>query len=793
MISTLNTLIRRNGIHLGFIFLLSYLVFDLLIPYTSSFALLLTSISWILGPVALGIVFSSKCQPRYTILIYSSMLISICIVSAWLPKVNRPGDASEAVSYGSFSGVGPSTTTLLFGLLILISILFSFILFVTQLRSLRKHDVVDTQLPLSIDVSKHSKGFNNSKLLLQVFVVLLTCPFFEGVITSLRNVSTGLDFDSQQISAWFDFASQGKVPMRDFWFPYNGMIYFQDGLIGYFLIWFSLVLTGFLLISIQSRDNMYRERFLFLFLVMIMITNYQVISVRYIFPLVALLYLIHNWRRNNFSPLPSLPFAFSLWMSPEVSAFLLVFYVCSLGLVTYGFWLRRDRSLHQLLRSAIFVLVSVVSQAFFLVRTGSAENNLLLLLKPLESIQYSFSPLLGLNFEITSDLSKLLRIFLYTTVLFVWTFSIAQFLSFLRTRNIPYLFSSLQLLLISTFGVMLLQKELIRGGMTLWVSSLLTLSLLVAIPNLLYPNEAYIKRVNLFSQRFSVDTLVFQILLGLALLAFATPVLSGSFTQIFRSPQQIKHLVNETLANPTRDILQSADWNLARKEINKELGREVGSNTLDLIRNDFFVLGDRPDFYRALSNSPYWIMSSYNMSPIREQNKVLREIKLRNPTYLIVDKRPQALVFDGIQSAVRLYPVYQYLIPRYSLFAEYSTFDILKRTESIPNLNYWTNLLGKEINLGFLPAAATQPLDNCGKNSHEKCGRFVEISPELEGNFRIQASCPNDQFFVVLAKKKSEVPNWISLDRLWFWSSACSVKLPDGMSLAERTLGDYLY
>jgi len=741
----------------------------------------------------MGIMFFERMTWRLTCSIYILMLSLILTAAKTLPKINLPGDAREAVSYGSFSGVGPSRTSILFALLTLIGATIGLIQFLIESRFLRTEIKVSHQPTFSLRSPSETHSLNHSKLFLRFFVILVTCPFFEGVLPSLRKVSTGIDFDSQQISAWFDFAAQGKTPMKDFWFPYNGMMIFQDGLLGYILIWLSLMTTGFMLISLQHINNMYKERFLFFIMVMILMSNYQVIAVRYFFPLVALLYLIHQWRIQAFSPLRSVPFAMSIWMSPEVSAFLFVFFLFAWAVITYKLWSLRCKHLLLMVQTVFIVSVSLIIQTLTLIRRGALENTLQLLLKPLESIQLGFSPILGLNFELSVDKTQIFRMAIYSTVLILWAHSISRFLSNYKSQKIDHISRSLQLLLVSSFGMTLLQKEMVRGGLTLWIASILTLSLAVLIPELLFPKLNYVKSIIFRNFKFSLDLLKLQILTGFALLAFATPVAAGSSTQVFRSPQQFKFLLTQMYSTDISQVFLHSNWSLAGEEIRKNIENEIGIRYAKTVQNDFFVLGDRPDFYRGLSENPYWIMSTYNMSPIREQKRILNEISLRNPTYVIVDKRQQALTFDGISTQVRLYSLYQYLIPRYTPLAQFDSIDILKLSTSGPNLRYWSNLLGTDVNLGYLPSAATVPVEGCDSDVNARCGLFLKVTPKLEGDFQVRATCPKSEFTISFMKKSSAEPNWISLDRLWFWSDECSVNLPNGFSLTKLKRGQYLY
>jgi hypothetical protein len=761
-----------------------YLIFDLLIPYTSPYALMMTTACWILIPTLIAIRLSIGLKKRYLILIILLELSFIWVANRLTRAGNVPGDASEAVSFGAFTGVGPASANNYFTIILFANLLLAiFIIFLQSKISKPQNLGAPTNILEGIGVKTPSKALEMS---LVFILVCLTSPYFEGVIPNLRLLTTAPDFDSQQIHAWFDYASRGFVPMKDFWFPYNGMIHLQDGLLGYFAIWLILILIGVSLYRFVLLNTSYFVSLFLLVLIMVLSINYPVISVRYFFPFVALLLACLGLSHKRFSVIYFLPLAVSLWMSPEIAVIVYLLFIVALT-INAVHTLKIDRSYKWPVKALVVLTASLILQAIYLAINNSLSNLMLFLSKPNETIQYGFSPLQGLRFELSRDLNQNFRVVLFLIVILLFAVSIANVVRVLITKT-P-ITDEIYMLMVGCFSLSLLQKELVRGGLTLWIAALLVMST-VSIVKSKTGSEFYDSRNRNFIH--SMLQVKSYVVVGILLLIFATPVLAGSFTQVARSPQQVKFLVKEFSNGNLSEIFFNSNWNLASFNLEKSLQSTLGNQTTELIKNDFFILGDRPDIYRALSEKPYWLVSQYNMSPIREQRKIISEITKRNPGYLIVDKRAEALSFDGIASPVRLYAIYQFLTPRFELYRSYDTFDLLiAKNDGTVDYEYWNGLLGSTIDLGSLPLAATKP-KSC-QLENQDCGDFLRIGPRTDQVQEIPVLCGDTRYTLRFNAIPRGENGWISLNRLWFWDSECSAILSSNVVGFKGQLGNYLY
>jgi hypothetical protein len=761
-----------------------YLIFDLLIPYTSPYALMMTTVCWILIPTLIAIRSSAGLRNRYVALIILLEISFIWLAGRFTREGNVSGDASEAVSFGAFIGIGPTSVNNYFTTILLANLLLAIFIVFLQTKISKTQNVVEQRKTINgIVLRPQSKAL---EVLLVFVLIFLTSPYFEGIVPNLRLLTTATDFDSQQIHAWYDYASRGFVPMKDFWFPYNGMIFLQDGLLGYFAIWFILILVGVSLYRFVLLNSNYPVSLSLLALIMVLSINYPVISVRYFFPFVALLLACLGMSQKRFSVIYFLPLAISLWMSPEIAVVVYLLFIIALA-INFIHISNIDRSVKSTIKPLMLVTASLVSEAIYLATNKSLSNLVLFLSKPNETIQYGFSPLQGLRFEPSRDISQNFRVALFFVVILLFAVSTANVVRLLITKrpvtNEIYIFMA------GCFSISLLQKELVRGGLTLWIAVLLVLST-VGILKLMTESNFDNSQKRIIAH--SVLQIKTYVVVGVFLLIFSTPVLAGSFTQIARSPQQVKFLVKEFSNGNLGDIFLNSNWNSSNANLAKTLQATLGIETIKLIKNDFFILGDRPDIYRALSQKPYWLMSQYNMSPIREQKKIILEIENRNPSFLIVDKRAEALSFDGIASPVRLYAIYQFLTPKFQLYRSYDSFDLLiAKNNGLVDYEYWNGLLGSTIDLGSLPLAATKPR-NCQLEKQE-CGDFLRIEPRLGQVQEVPVICGGRRYTLRFNSIPQGESGWISLNRLWFWDSKCSVILSSNVVEVKGLLGSYLY
>jgi hypothetical protein len=761
-----------------------YLGFDLLIPYTSSYALMMTTACWVFIPVAIALRSSLGTSYQYFALILLLELVIIWTASRVTRAGSTSGDASEAVSYGTFIGIGPSSASEYFYLIVFGSLLFSALIFFFLNKFTGARKMYSTEANL-VDVSGKTRS-KPLEIVSLFFLVLLTCPYFEGILPNLKLFTTSPDFDSQQIHAWFDYASRGFVPMKDFWFPYNGMIHIQDGLIGYLSIWLILIVVGLILYKFVLLNSNRFTSSLLLLLTMILASNYPVITARYFFPFASLLLACYGLSQKKFSYIHYAPLSASLWMSPEVAIVVYFLFIVSVGvhlIISKGTLI----PLNHIFKACAAVTISLLIEIFMLASNKSLFNLVTFLSKPSETIQYGFSPIQGIRFNLSRDLNQNFRMMIFLLVIMVFVISTANMIRLLINR-IP-ITNEIYLFMVGIFSMTLLQKEIVRGGPTLWITALLVLStvgiLARDIPSTFSDLED--KSFKDIITRTKIYSVV-----GISLLMFATPVLAGTFTQVARSPQQVKYLAKEFTSGALSDIYSHSDWRTANANLKNGLYSVLGVDTANLIEDNFFILGDRPDMYRALSSKPYWLISQYNMSPIREQNKVIDEIVKRKPRYLVVDKRPEALSFDGVASSIRLYKIYQFLIPRYELYKSYATFDLMVAKEGSSNsFEYWNVLLGNSLDLGSIPAAATEP-EVCDSNTL-KCGTFIKLSQPNTQLQNLTVTCRKTDYVVNFNPITRGREGWISLDRLWFWGDNCSVDLALNPNKFRGQLGSYLY
>jgi len=200
------------------------------------------------------------------------------------------------------------------------------------------------------------------------------------------------------------------------------------------------------------------------------------------------------------------------------------------------------------------------------------------------------------------------------------------------------------------------------------------------------------------------------------------------------------------------------------------LRREFGWNP----QQQIFVPGDDPVFYILLGTSPPYVASTYNASPIREQQRVLQWLHDRRPRFVIWN--PSKAYFDEVPHVVRLPLIYQYVVENYHQVKTVAQYQILieNRDHAETDPLYWRQQLGTHLDLGHIPRlTAASGYRNCPGNSPAECQSVVLVrfpDSSAPGKVVLTLESPSGPFEVAFDKVAGTKECIIDLDRLWFRS-----------------------
>jgi hypothetical protein len=750
--------------------LLLYGLVDRLIPYNSPTPLIAIGSIGVLLPLAIIQLTRNLTSIFHTSIILIIFVVLVKLFFIYGPNGANYSDGKTSISYGTYIGLSPLVVNIrLLFILILVTL---FAIYFAWFAMREKSKVKDSTRALDAPEIPNTKIAS-----LQIWFVLasvaICTPFLEGQIQALTQVVSPLDFDSQQINAWFDFKSQGFTEMKDFWFPYGGMIWVQDGLLGIVLRWALLsVLIIMLLNYFLVGKRSYRQQSAYLTVAVLLIINYPIISIRYVFPLIALLVFFNlkkvESRKTKLTK--SLPLAISIWLSPEMALFVI-------GLSSFGLILKRfnrmDESYDKSFQIWTFPIISFLVLISTQFQSGQLANTVHLLLHSREILEYGFSPFLAFQFDFSVDYLTLFRLSIVALSLMVLIRSTSYFLvsaldSQLTSYALNNFFTGLYLLF-------LIQKEMSRGGMTLWVAILigLSISLLLEIQD----KVVLIHKFNTKLHETARETLGVLSVLTILIVLFATPVGAGTFTTILRAPQQAKVFLNDIFNFEIDEVLLHSAWMKEDQKSLEKLKIQFGPFFQDLLSDTPYILGDRPDIYRALGKKPYWAISQYNLSPKSAQEKVLAQIKERNPKFVLVDRNVSAQNFDNVPSSLRNPIIYRHIVENYSFLGTFGDIDLYERSGKIEDLIGWRNLLGGSLDVSALPLIVSKP-SACSDLSDANCKEYLKFRLGGIGNLKLDFNCSGMRYSLTSSSHllKPGVDYWFPLNNVWFWDTTCNIE-----------------
>lgn len=756
---------------------LLYLLADLAVPYNSSTPLLIISSVGVILPLFVFLITNSLIPKLKSISIYLLFFLSIKLFFLFGPNVANYSDGKTSISYGTYIGQSPNIVN--YRLIYLIfAIVFTVAIFVwldCQSGILRIRNVSNSHVE-----SENKSRQSIIKVWYTLSAMALATPFFEGQVKALTDIVSSPDFDSQQINAWYDFKSQGFLEMKDFWFPYGGMIWIQDGLLGLVLRWILLSTLLVMFFSLfWNKQKIKPFQIAPIVVTIILSMNYSIIAIRYAFPLMALIVFVSGSLKNSKTSLlvRSVPLAIAFWMSPEMSVF-----VVALGLLWVS--LVRSNRIDSENSLPIWIwLIPTASAAFlivFQIINGQLMNTAHLLLSSKEILEYGYSPILGFNFEISSDFLSLFRLLVISLSLMLLVRALSSLIRHFRTSQITH--DDFIQFVIGLFGLFLLQKEMSRGGLTLWISMLLGLS--ISYTAYSQTDERSNRNISESFKKATDSILTTCSLLTLAIMLFVTPVGAGTFTSIVRAPQQIKVLIGDINASDSRKILFHALWGQENKQKKSELASLFGAYFQEISNDNFYILGDRPDIYRAFGKQPYWAISQYNLSPKSAQEKVLKQIKSRNPKFVLVDRNTSAQYFDSLPSSLRNPIVYRYVIDNYRFVATLGEIDLYELSDGDIDLLAWTNLFSNKLDVLALPLVVAPPRVCDDNDIGQGCERFLKFSLKDINSLNLEVNCAQNNYELISSSRLliQGTTYWFPLNHVWFWSSRCTIPIKSGVT-----------
>jgi hypothetical protein len=178
-----------------------------------------------------------------------------------------------------------------------------------------------------------------------------------------------------------------------------------------------------------------------------------------------------------------------------------------------------------------------------------------------------------------------------------------------------------------------------------------------------------------------------------------------------------------------------------------------------------YNLGNDPLLYVMLRKPMPFYSNIYNESPVYAQQKTVDWLQQYQPKYVFWE--PGANEFDNVPNQVRVPLLYTYVIEHYRYLKTDGKYDILQRIgpSDHPDVTYWSSKLGTNVDLGYIPATSSLS-DGPGGSTTTPLLEVSVASPQRDAQLTLPLRAGRQNWTVAfkeLPKKKMYV---IRLDRI---------------------------
>lgn len=600
--------------------------------------------------------------------------------------------------------------------------------------------------------SNHSFKFfrlNNVTILGMLFVYcLLTAVQVSSIVQNqINSYGTNLSFDFLNFATWQKFHEIGLSVMKDFWYPYGGMIWFQDSRIGpiFVLVSLLILLTCILLPILQSKKiNIYQ-------IVILICLNYLVSTdwfnaLRYAFPFVSILVFIREFDSRLIRITMSIPLSVVWWLSPEVAVLCLALFLLEFLRIKFTSGTPKTK-INGNSEKFIIPLLSLSLYFGYSYSNSSLANTFSFLIRPSETSQLSSSIDFGIG---TGNLYFIWSNFALQLMLIVALIGLIKSVidSHLHIQkpiilNVHILNYFCLILFITYF----LLKDSTRSGM-------LTPGLFCTLIFILF--ELSFRKVNLLQKQILIALITWTILLGNILQPSIQGVseLGSSLKNVFASKNQ-------------NDLIES-------KKIDPEFSLALQVSGDESLKNSIFVLGDRSTFYWETDKKPYWTIS--NWSTYSDQKRLLEQLNFKVPTYVYLDRREATLNFDRVPAVLRNISIYRWVIDNYSFKASLTDGDLLIKSPnnaSQVDWSYWNKVLGTNLDIGYLGNAFSLNVD-CSSDLSlgSNCKEDLYV-PTNEAYGKLILKCNENIYTINYLNRDKDLI--LPKNQIWFWRNGCKL------------------
>ncbi|MFH0823216.1 MAG: hypothetical protein V2B18_10740, partial [Pseudomonadota bacterium] len=603
-----------------------------------------------------------------------------------------PPDTVQAVGWAAFTGYPKSLDFLVVPALVLTATASAAA--VHYLRVYWEHPEKRVDRIDGTERSRESKWTVVGICGLTALIVAYHIPGLSVEAELERNGVLSADWDSMNVVTWTYFIQTGRLPYRDFWFPYSGMI----------LCWLefpygsliaslrdSLVLSFFLL-SLQVCTRRFQHTVV-IFAPIFFLYAFWPAMHRYL-PIVTILLAFSaiDPDRDGFQP------AHAVFWGAALEGF---FFEVTLAVITgipiwadvmTILWARRRRLNRSLVSFMAWSFLPIAAAILCLVLVmhyyGMAKGLLDFLLSGEAMTAYGAFP---------APIPDWLLMIPWRSGLVLWAGILLTALGFLAVRSSGEIPDALSraVLMLGLANMVFMVKQITRPNIDIQMTMIPTIGAMIYMLSLRMRMSKFQGLVAYF--------FIGAIAVGLWADGTVRPVFDGICSSAARVAQAVHTLSGLSAAE--RKALTRARWEAERFRSMPEYSKVVGAMGTDQ-RSDhkepLYVLGDDAYLYILTGADPPYHTNLYNSSPLTEQRRILEYLQKRTPAAVVW--RSSQISFDGVPFAVRNPVIMGEITCRYAPGQSVGDFVILKRLDSQPPaIPFWKEKLGSRLHLGRIP------------------------------------------------------------------------------------------
>jgi hypothetical protein len=566
----------------------------------------------------------------------------------------------------------------------------------------------------------------------------------------MKSMTTNGDWDSQNIFNWNGLRQLKFDWMIDFFYPYGGLIWQHNGILGIVILWVTPAVVSY--IVVKKEFNIF-----LIFVSQLSIVGISQIDIykfsRYAFPLALVIYLMSNYhKRVKFQLILIFIFIYSVITFSDATVALII---CSIFVLLIRI-LNYFKNGVEIFYADYIISGVIISLIVIKLIIADPQRYLNLIYYWINIINYSYgqteTPYVELIYNPQNVTTLGLIIFLLLGLYIVSKFS------YENVKNPNYIL----IVLISFYMLTLYSKDFVRPDM----GNSILMCMIVITPSIVELVQNYFYRI------------AFIFLILLANLSIITNFLSNSRDNlqsfgrniVFVAINSNKILDSKVIRNSFFD--QAIENHLSQDLDVKDLKKIIGSESI-------YVLGHYPTLYNHFRQSK-WIMNMYDLSPYESQVKLLNQLSIEKTRFVIRPKIGSPPV-DNIDYRVRVPLVYKYIYENYSQFYTNESFDlfILKN-----DTNYDDKIdFGTSLDLGALPAKSSYLNSELCKNYNQECTRVLDVGikdskyPEKKVELLIISG---EREYRVLFNTIKDISEYsFNLENLWFYDGKSEIVCTD--------------